>query len=164
MKYLLIFLFALNAQATFLPQGINFCIGLDTNCLGNPNSVITLVVNSLNGSHYNTFRQVFGSAGYLVPAGGIRILGSEMSTTVNACYGSLGYGDTDVGYESDSAPTTPIGIGGGAYVSNDDLADVSHVTAGIDVRKPHNILFPAGKYIFIKLGNNANVKLYGVLE
>lgn len=123
-------------------------------CLGS-------TVNAVGvGGRYTTARSGFATSGYQVTAGkSLRILAVRM-VVVDATAGGgssdfWGYGDTDVGVNSASAPTTPINSNvmkpGPARVGN---STVYTVTGKAEV--------PAQKYIFAENdGASAFWNFYG---
>ncbi len=113
-----------------------------------------------SAGNLSTLRLPGASSGYQVPAGKtLKIWAIRQYTTSSyVAPTSLGYGDTDVGYNSGSTPTNPIyySVGANAYTAG--------ATTGITET---SLLFsvPTGKYVFGSTsGQQGGTTVFGYLE
>lgn len=103
-----------------LVQGLKPTLQIGGRIFTDLSNLIVLTATVKTASRYTTLRKVGASAGYQVPVGktftahAMRILGTGSAQMTT---GILLYGDTDVGYDSASAPTNPIFPGGFSEVS-----------------------------------------------
>lgn len=104
------------------------------------------LVMGVGGNPYSTFRLQNGTAGYPVAAlktlktKAIKHVAISAATAIQ-----IGYGDTDVGFNAGSAPTTPVYRGGAALST---IAVTYAASVGVDREAPLDFSVPAGKYLF----------------
>jgi hypothetical protein len=131
-------------------------------------NLITLYAPITTSGHYTTARQAAASAGY-TPSGSKAFKVAAMVPVPNGGASSTNfgilYGNTDVGFDSASAPTSPIYPGGfstavqrwgqassassGSYVNNFVIPSVDFVV-------------PNGKYLAVVADNSScNAMVYG---
>lgn len=125
--------------------------------------VVGISSTSAGGTRYATARALGGTAGYQVPGGDqFRIVAARITGDSNPDWG-IGYGDTDVGFNSASAPTTPV------YIFGTSDAVFYSTTAGgpseVAFAEPEDttggFIVPASKYPFIV--ENAGTAFAGFL-
>jgi hypothetical protein len=108
------------------------------------------------GNGYSTYRLMNGTAGYQVTAlKELHIRAARILVTTNN--GLFGYGDTDVGLNSLSAPTNPVYSGGSSTGANFNGSDTNWNTSEFPVF--FNV--PASKYPFSYTTGGSNVFLFG---
>lgn len=107
-----------------------------------------------------TLRLANGTAGYQVPGGNtLRVKVVQTICDVTTCQVGLGYGDTDVGVNSASAPTTPIYVGGDSTPINVSATNMQYQGGYMDFGGV------ADKYMFmVATGSSVSVIVYAVLE
>ena len=114
------------------------------------------------GNLYGTARQLNASAGYQVPVGktfrvlAVRTLQTTLSQGINT-----GYGDTDVGKNSGSAPTNSVWASG-----DKDIIGMINSSQYGEYSWPTNFTIPAGKYpaCYVTTGGAAWFEMWGYLE
>lgn len=131
-------------------------------------NMVYLIAADTGTGNYNTFREFNGTAGYVVPGGKtLRILALRLSS--NATTGSqyavkLLYGDTDVGFASAAAPTTPVYMGGSS-AANYGIASLITTGGASQAEDIANFTVPTGKYpAFLGKNGSITVIAIGILE
>lgn len=111
-----------------------------------------------------TFRTMNGTSGY-TPSGATTFVVHAMKaigTAAGTTWGSLGYGDNDVGINSGTTPTNAVYVGGSSTVTTHAT---STIAAGSQVPSemahPMQFTIPNGKYPAMIGGANQTVYLYG---
>ena len=117
------------------------------------------------GTKYSTGRLGSGSAGYVVPTGFklvIRAVKAEYngSTVTNLSF-TFGYGDTDVGLNSGSLPTSPVYFCGDSNMITGILG--GNIASEVMNGAPINFEVPAGKYFFMGAGVGTCLSAFGEL-
>lgn len=137
-------------------------------------NLIMLVAVTTAASKFTTFRNGFGTAGYVVPAGKtFRALACRVKVSSTQGTGNhaavFGYGDTDIGQDSAAAPTTPKYpfnvLVAGAHLSalTASIPGAGSATASASKgdepcwqAAPMLLNFPTGKYPFVNTDAGAS--------
>lgn len=152
------------ASATYFPNNCYFQLSGRCFTKAEFDALIILYCPVSANNRTTTCRLAGASAGYQATGGGIKIVGmvsvGGVGTTTNAI-GSAEpiYGDTDVGYNSVSDPTTPIRIG--SFSTALGISMVGLFSA-LSLSPPINFTVPVNKYPAVHLATGVD-NIYTVL-
>ena len=150
------FLVSTQAFATYLPTQANFTI--DGRTYVPPPSIMLYCGGNGGAAWRSTCSRQGVTTGYLPSAGKVFRVKIIRTRAISSANIGVGYGDTDVGVSSASAPTNPIYSNG--LSSTDDLSSLPTNTGVSWTDYNMDFVVPNGKYVFIEASAASQIKIH----
>jgi len=143
-------------------QGFRQLLSVGGFVFNDPQNVLTLFGQCTTANYWATLRKDADGSGYQVPSGyklrlrAARLNPNSVATSIST---QILYGDTDVGFNSAAAPTTPVYCGASGMPVLTGIKSTPLV-----LEEALDFYVPSLKYPCAKLGDNTVVCFFGYLE